>query len=97
MARTDDNENFTDEERQAMKDRAKETRTARSRKKKTPEEARAEGEAELRAKLDELTGSDREENEQVNDFVKTHDLYGTAGIHPHASDGAEDRGVLAQD
>lgn len=40
-----------------------------------------------------LTGSDREENELVNDFVKTHDLYGTAGIHPHASDTAEDRDV----
>lgn len=40
-----------------------------------------------------LTGSDREENELVNDFVKTHDLYGTAGIHPHASDGAKDRDV----
>lgn len=69
MARTDDNENFTDEERQAMKDRAKETRTARSRKKKTPEEARAEGEAELRAKLDELTGSDREIGEALHALV----------------------------
>ncbi len=69
MARTDENENFTDEERQAMKDRAKETRTARSRKKKTPEEARAEGEAELRAKLDELTGSDREIGEALHALV----------------------------
>lgn len=69
MARTEDNTNFTDEERQAMKDRAKETKTARSRKKKTPEEARAEGEAELRAKLDELTGSDRELGEALHELV----------------------------
>ncbi len=69
MARTDENENFTDEERQAMKDRVKETRTARSRKKKTPEEARAEGEAELRAKLDELDGSDRELGEALHRLV----------------------------
>ena len=69
MARTDANENFTDEERQAMKDRAKETRTARSRKKKTPEEARAEGEAELRAKLDELSGDDREIGEALHRLV----------------------------
>jgi uncharacterized protein YdhG (YjbR/CyaY superfamily) len=69
MARTDDNENFTEEERQAMKDRAKETRTARSRKKKTPEEVRAEGEAELRAKLDELSGDDRAIGEALHRLV----------------------------
>lgn len=40
-----------------------------------------------------LTGSDRKENELVNDFTKTHALYGTAGIHPHSTDGAEDRDV----
>ena len=72
MARTEENENFTDEERQAMKDRAKETRTARSRKKKTPEEARAEGEAELRAKLEELSGDDRAFGEALHRLVTEH-------------------------
>lgn len=72
MARTEESENFTDEERQAMKDRAKETRTARSRKKKTPEEARAEGEAELRAKLEELSGDDRAFGEALHRLVTEH-------------------------
>lgn len=30
-----------------------------------------------------LTGSDAEENEKVNAFVRDHDCRGTAGIHPH--------------
>ena len=38
-----------------------------------------------------LTGSEARENELVNEFVKTHDVYGTAGIHPHAADGAADK------
>ena len=37
-----------------------------------------------------LTGSEARENELVNEFVKTHDVYGTAGIHPHAADDAAD-------
>ena len=37
------------------------------------------------------TGSEARENELVNEFVKTHDVYGTAGIHPHAADGAADK------
>ena len=40
-----------------------------------------------------LTGSEYEENELVNDFVKTHDVYGTAGIHPHASDDAKESDI----
>ena len=35
-----------------------------------------------------LTGSESRENELVNEFVKSHDLYGTAGIHPHSTDSA---------
>lgn len=35
-----------------------------------------------------LTGSEARENRLVSDFVKTHDAYGTAGIHPHAADEA---------
>lgn len=38
-----------------------------------------------------LTGSEARENELVNEFVKTHDVYGTAGIHPHAADDAADK------
>ena len=37
-----------------------------------------------------LTGSEAAENEKVNDFVKTHAVYGTAGIHPHSADRAEE-------
>jgi len=40
-----------------------------------------------------LTGSEYEENELVNDFVKTYDVYGTAGIHPHASDDAKESDI----
>ena len=33
-----------------------------------------------------LTGSDMEENEKIVSFLKDHDCYGTAGIHPHNAD-----------
>ena len=51
-------QNFTAEEREAMKDTAKERRTARSRAKKSPEEVRAEGEADLKAAFEKLSGED---------------------------------------
>ena len=51
--------NFTDEEREAMKAAASEKKTARSRAKKTPEQARAEGEAEVLAKIAELAEPDK--------------------------------------
>ncbi len=35
-----------------------------------------------------LTGTDREENKRIDAFVKCHDAYGTAGIHPHNADSA---------
>lgn len=35
-----------------------------------------------------LTGTDIKENKKINDFVKTHDVFGTAGIHPHNADRA---------
>lgn len=69
MDRAADNQNFTDEERQAMKDRAKETRTARSRKKKDPEEIRREGEEELLGKLAELPDDDRVLGEALHRLV----------------------------
>lgn len=51
--------NFTDEEREAMKAAASEKKTARSRAKKTPEQARAEGEAEVLAKIADLPEPDK--------------------------------------
>lgn len=33
-----------------------------------------------------LTGSDMKSTESVNKFVKNHNCYGTAGIHPHSAD-----------
>lgn len=36
-----------------------------------------------------LTGTDTKENKKINDFVKTHDAFGTAGIHPHNADRAK--------
>ncbi|WP_217177016.1 hypothetical protein [Streptomyces sp. AC495_CC817] len=55
----DNEKNFTAEEREAMKAAAAEKKTARSRAKKTPEEVRAEGEADLRAAFEKLSGDDR--------------------------------------
>lgn len=36
-----------------------------------------------------LTGTDTKENKKINDFVKTHDVFGTVGIHPHNADRAK--------
>lgn len=36
-----------------------------------------------------LTGTDTKENRQINDFVKRHAVFGTAGIHPHNADRAK--------
>jgi uncharacterized protein YdhG (YjbR/CyaY superfamily) len=55
----DNEKNFTAEERDAMKAAAAEKKTARSRAKKTPEEARAEGEADLQAAIAKLSDDDR--------------------------------------
>ncbi len=35
-----------------------------------------------------LTGTDTRENRKINDFVKTHPVFGTVGIHPHNADRA---------
>ena len=40
-----------------------------------------------------LTGSEAEENERVHAFVQNHDVYGTAGIHPHSADEAKEADV----
>ena len=36
-----------------------------------------------------LTGTDIKESKKINDFVKTHAAFGTAGIHPHNADRAK--------
>lgn len=36
-----------------------------------------------------LTGTDTKEIRKINDFVKIHDVFGTAGIHPHNADQAK--------
>ena len=55
----DNEKNFTAEEREAMKAAAADKRKARSRAKKSPEEVRAEGEADITAAIEKLTGDDR--------------------------------------
>ena len=50
----DDEKNFSAEEREAMKEAAADKRKARSRSKKSPEEVRAEGEADLKAAIEKL-------------------------------------------
>ncbi|UYO97168.1 DUF1801 domain-containing protein [Microbacterium sp. M28] len=67
--------NFTGEEREAMKAAAAEKKTARSRAKKTPEERRAEGEAEVLAKIAELAEPDR------TLATKLHELVGENAPH----------------
>ncbi|HBH94495.1 MAG TPA: TatD family deoxyribonuclease [Ruminococcaceae bacterium] len=36
-----------------------------------------------------LTGTDMKENTRINEFSKNHDVYATAGIHPHNADSAK--------
>ena len=36
-----------------------------------------------------LTGTDRRENQMIHEFVAEHNVYGTAGIHPHNADSAK--------
>lgn len=35
-----------------------------------------------------LTGTDPKENRRIDSFVRNHEVYGTAGIHPHNADSA---------
>jgi uncharacterized protein YdhG (YjbR/CyaY superfamily) len=65
----DNEKNFTAEERDAMKAAAAETKTARSRAKKSPEDVRAEGGADLKAALEKLSDSDRVIGEGLHALV----------------------------
>jgi len=55
----DNEKNFTAEEREAMKAAVAEKKATRSRAKKSPEELRAAGEADIAAAIDKLAGDDR--------------------------------------
>lgn len=61
--------NFTDEEREAMQAAAKEARTRRSRAKKSPEELRAAGEADIKEAIGELPDDDRTLAEKLHALV----------------------------
>lgn len=61
--------NFSTEEREAMQAAAKEARTRRSRAKKSPEELRAAGEADLKEAIDKLTPEDKTLAEKLHALV----------------------------
>lgn len=41
-----------------------------------------------------LTGTDTKENRKIHEFIKKHEAYGTAGIHPHNADRAKQEDFL---
>lgn len=61
--------NVTDEEREAMQAAAKEARTRRSRAKKSPEELRAAGEADIKEAIGKLPDDDRTLAEKLHALV----------------------------
>lgn len=61
--------NFTAEERDAMKAKLAESKAKKSRTKKSPEEARAEGDAEITAKIKDMPEDDRALGEKIAAMV----------------------------
>ncbi|WP_194421082.1 hypothetical protein [Microbacterium abyssi] len=61
--------NFTAEERDAMKAKLAESKTTKSRAKKSPEEVRSEGAAEIAAKIKEMPEDDRMLGEKIAAMV----------------------------
>ena len=61
--------NFSAEEREAMQAAAKEARTRRSRAKKSPEELRAAGEADIKEAIEKLTPEDQALAKKLQDRV----------------------------
>lgn len=61
--------NFSAEEREAMQAAAKEARTRRSRAKKSPEELRAAGEADIKEAIEKLTPEDQALAKKLHDLV----------------------------
>jgi len=70
MAEKDEKEkNFSAEEREAMQAAAKEARTRRSRAKKSPEELRAAGEADIKEAIEKLTPEDQALSNKLHALV----------------------------
>lgn len=70
MAAKDEKEkNFSTEEREAMQAAAKEARTRRSRAKKSPEELRAAGEADIKEAIEKLTPEDQALSHKLHALV----------------------------
>ena len=65
---TKKDQTFTAEEQAAMKERAKEMKAA-ARRSKRREDARAEGEADLLAKIDEMDGLDQQMAARIHEIV----------------------------
>lgn len=61
--------NFSTEEREAMQAAAKEARTRRSRAKKSPEELRAAGEADIKEAIEKLTPEDQALSNKLHALV----------------------------
>ncbi|WP_372467776.1 hypothetical protein ACCO44_00135 [Microbacterium maritypicum] len=61
--------NFSAEEREAMQAAAKEARTRRSRAKKSPEELRAAGEADIKEAIERLTPEDQALSNKLHALV----------------------------
>ncbi|MGO4489212.1 hypothetical protein [Microbacterium sp. 2RAF4] len=61
--------NFSAEEREAIQAAAKEARTRRSRAKKSPEELRAAGEADIKEAIEKLTPEDQALAKKLHDLV----------------------------
>ncbi|MGW9157692.1 MULTISPECIES: DUF1801 domain-containing protein [unclassified Microbacterium] len=61
--------NFSAEEREAMQAAAKEARTRRSRAKKSPEELRAAGEADIKEAIEKLTTEDQALSNKLHALV----------------------------
>ena len=61
--------NFSAEEREAMQAAAKEARTRRSRAKKSPEELRTAGEADLKEAIEKLTPEDQALSNKLHALV----------------------------
>jgi uncharacterized protein YdhG (YjbR/CyaY superfamily) len=69
-ARAKANEGFTADERAAMKDHAKELKTASRRGSRTTEQAQQEAESEVLAKIAEMTQPDRGIAERLHALIK---------------------------
>lgn len=65
----DKEKNFNAAEREAIKDAAKEARNRRSRAKKSPEELRAAGEADLKEAIEKLTPEDQALSNKLHTLV----------------------------